>query len=797
MHPDDPTDGDAAYPRGLRVGAATVSAGGEVDAAPPPVASGPVLVAGARVAGRYRIVRLLGRGGMGEVYEAHDEALGVDVALKALTPERAARGDGDRFDREVTLARAIAHPSVCRTFDLTVDADGRRYVTMELLAGPSLADRLRDGPLPLAEVGAIVDALIAGLGAAHAAGVIHRDLKPGNVLFAGERAVITDFGLARHEGDERASASDFAGTPAYMAPEQMVGRRVSTAVDVYALGVVAFEMLTGRLPFSASSAATRPAGALVRGPLPSVGGAAAATWDRLIAACTDVDPARRPSATRLAALRRAPGRPRRRIAALVGAVGLLATAGGAALVATHRGAPAGLARADGARVPLAYTVGGLGRDNVNTLAWYGARELVLGGYSSPGATLGRVALGRDPQLERSGWVARVDDRGRPRWAWRTAASNDVRVTDVAVTPDGDVVATGWYQDELDAGGLRLPRPLTDLDGFVVRLDGATGRPRWIQALGIHHSGAPRAIEVDAAGTIFVAGEYGGASTFGGAAIVADSGGTREARAPFVLALAADGQRRWVTAGRGAAARIFGLTTDGGRVVVSGLVWGHTSLGDRDLGARDVGDGVVVALDAATGAIAWHQRIDSARAASAMACALRADRLIVAGNFQREVTLAGVRYPTTGSFGAWVAELDPATGAARWSTAVTGPGMVNPSDVALDARGHAWVIGKFTLDAGDAPHRISSGGDEDGFVLEVDPAGRTAGLERVGGRGGERLRRIAARADGRLAIGGHYAGRFDAGGFALTSRGDVDGLVIELDPRVTGAVTAATAMSPGR
>jgi hypothetical protein len=245
-----------------------------------------------------------------------------------------------------------------------------------------------------------------------------------------------------------------------------------------------------------------------------------------------------------------PARPRRRIAALIGAVGLLATAGGAALSPPPRRPrawPAG-----GARVPLAYTVCGLGRDNVIPLAWYGARELVLGGYSSPGATLGRVALGRDPQLERSGWVARVDDRGRPRWAWRTAASNDVRVTDVAVTPDGDVVATGWYQDELDAGGLRLPRPLTDLDGFVVRLDGATGRPRWIHALGIHHSGAPRAIEVDAAGTIFVAGEYGGASTFGGAAIVADSGGTREARAPFVLALAADGQRRWVTAGRGAA-----------------------------------------------------------------------------------------------------------------------------------------------------------------------------------------------------------------------------------------------------
>jgi hypothetical protein len=781
MHPDDPTDAAAAYPRGLRVGAATVSTGGELDAAPPAIATGPVLVAGARVAGRYRIVRLLGRGGMGEVYEAQDEALGVDVALKALTPERAARGDGDRFDREVTLARAIAHPNVCRTFDLTVDADGRRYVTMELVAGPSLADRLRDGPLPPAEVGAIVDGLIAGLGAAHAAGVIHRDLKPGNVLFAGDRPVITDFGLARHEGDERASASDFAGTPAYMAPEQMVGRRVSTAVDVYALGVVAFEMLTGRLPFSASSAATRPAGALVRGPLPSVGGAAAARWDRLIAACTAVEPARRPTAARLAALRRAPPRPRRSIAARIGAAALATIIGGAALVATRRGAPAGVVRVDGARIPLAYTVGGLGRDNVNTLAWYDAHDLVLGGYGGPGAMLGQAALGRDPRLERSGWVARVDARGLPRWTWRTAASNDVRVTDVAVTPDGDVVATGWYQDELDAGGQRLPRPRTDVDGFVVRLDGATGRPRWIQALGIHHSGAPRAIEVDAAGTIYVAGEYGGAATFGGGAIVADSGGTREARAPFVLALDGAGQRRWVTAGRGSAARMFGLCVADGRVFLGGIVWSHTTLGDRALGAREIGDGVVVALDAATGAAEWHARIDSVRAANVAACRADGDRLVVAGNFQRAVTLGGVAYATAGSFGAWIAELDPATGAARWSTAVTGPGMVNPSDVALDARGHAWVIGKFTLEAGDAPHRITSGGDEDGFVLELDPAGRTVDLARIGGHGGERLRRIAARADGRLAIGGHYAGRFDAGGFALTSRGDTDGLVIELDP----------------
>ncbi|MBK9035232.1 MAG: protein kinase [Myxococcales bacterium] len=757
----------------------------------PATAVGTALTSGVVVAERYQVVRLLGRGGMGEVYAAHDRLLGLEVALKTVAAERGGAA-ADRLDRELTLARAIAHRNVCRMFDLAADAAGRRFVTMELVPGETLAERLHRGALDPSEAGAILDDLIAGLGAAHAAGVIHRDLKPGNVILArdaaGSRAVITDFGLARHQDDARESVTDFAGTPAYMAPEQLTGRRVTTAVDVYALGVVAYELLTGHLPFEHPDDVTSRGLGRLAAPVPSVGAAGgrdARRWDHFIHACTALDPGARPATTALAHLRTA-APPRRRARALALGVGLAIVAASTATAAVAlRPHPAPAPRRDrGARVPLAFTVGGVGRDNVNAVAWHRHGDLVLGGYAGPGGTLAGRGLVRDPTLERSAWVARTDDRGRPRWVWRTAGAHDARVVDVAVAPDGDVVAVGWYYDEVDVGGQVLPRPPQDADGFVIRLDGATGARKWALALGAHHAGAPRAVEVDAAGDVYVAGEYGGATTFGGDAIAADSGGTLDARAPFVLALDGAGRRRWLVAARGRAARIFGLTTDGARVFVSGIVWGGTYVGDLELGARSIGDGVVLALDAGTGAVAWTHRFDSAQAATAMGAVARAGRLVVTGNFRYEATFAGVRHETAGPFGAWVADLDPGTGAERWSTAVTGPGMANPSDVALDDRGHAWVVGKFTDEVGVGDLRLRSGGGEDGLVLELDGAGRALGLEQLGGRGGERLRRIAAGPDGRLAIGGHYVGRLQAGRFDLISRGDADGLVLELDPKVT-------------
>lgn len=225
------------------------------------VTSGGLGDPGTVLADRYRVLRPLGRGGMGEVVEALDQELGEHVALKFLRPElHADPVASERFRREIKLARKVTHPNVCRVFDVGhAEVDGRHvtFLSMQLLTGETLAQRLaRLGRLTTAEVLPLLRQLTAGLAAAHEAGVVHRDFKPSNVMLlpgsGEERAVITDFGLARGHGTDASvstHAGDLVGTPAYMAPEQVEGKEITTATDVYALGVVLYEMLTGSLPF--------------------------------------------------------------------------------------------------------------------------------------------------------------------------------------------------------------------------------------------------------------------------------------------------------------------------------------------------------------------------------------------------------------------------------------------------------------------------------------------------------------------------------------------------------------------
>jgi len=168
--------------------------------APSPRASD-LLAAGAFITERYRIVRFLGRGGMGEVYEADDLVLGDRVALKLLKAGVASVGAIERFRREVQLARRVTHPSVCRLHDVGTD-QSRVFLTMELLAGETLADRLARGPIAFADAARIARATGEGLAAAHAVGVVHRDFKPANVMVDGERVVVTDFGLAHGIPDQ-------------------------------------------------------------------------------------------------------------------------------------------------------------------------------------------------------------------------------------------------------------------------------------------------------------------------------------------------------------------------------------------------------------------------------------------------------------------------------------------------------------------------------------------------------------------------------------------------------------------
>jgi len=217
------------------------------------------LATGQVVAERYRIVRLLGAGGMGAVYEALDLELDELIALKTFLPTVTQDSNAlDRFRREVQIARKVTHPNVCRIFDVGHHGqfpERTAFVTMELLRGETLSAVIRrEGPMTPARALPIVRQLADALGAAHRVGVVHRDFKSANVMLAADRAVVTDFGLARMiSGETLASLTAsgvMVGTPAYMAPEQIEGSDVGPAADIYALGCVMYEMVTGHLPFT-------------------------------------------------------------------------------------------------------------------------------------------------------------------------------------------------------------------------------------------------------------------------------------------------------------------------------------------------------------------------------------------------------------------------------------------------------------------------------------------------------------------------------------------------------------------
>jgi serine/threonine-protein kinase len=213
-----------------------------------PAATGDLAI-GDHFAERYVVEALIGRGGMGSVYRVRDTMVDEVVALKLLG--MAGPDVLERFRREVRLARRITSPHVARTHDLG-SYRGVHYLTMELVEGASLGHRLeKHGPMSPGKVARIGAAIAHGLAAAHAASVVHRDLKPDNVLLEqGGRVVVTDFGIARALEHERTRATGgIAGTPAYMAPEQLAGGDIDGRADLYALGVVLFEMLTGELPF--------------------------------------------------------------------------------------------------------------------------------------------------------------------------------------------------------------------------------------------------------------------------------------------------------------------------------------------------------------------------------------------------------------------------------------------------------------------------------------------------------------------------------------------------------------------
>jgi serine/threonine protein kinase/tetratricopeptide (TPR) repeat protein len=274
---------------------------------------------GEMLAARFKLIQFLAKGGMGEVYEAEDVETQERVAIKMVRPELLRDSPAlQRFRREVHLAKKVTHPNVCRIFDLfrhhhsTAENDTSPdliFVSMELLTGETLAEQIRrSGRIAPEESLPLITQIAAGLGAAHRAGVIHRDFKPSNVVLVPNdgshtlRAVITDFGLAlRFGGDGVSTAVDLTaaqgifGTPAYMAPEQIEGREVTSAVDIYALGLIIYEMVTGLLPFAAETPLSM-ALQRVREPAPSprlIVPDLDPLWETVILRCLERDPAKR------------------------------------------------------------------------------------------------------------------------------------------------------------------------------------------------------------------------------------------------------------------------------------------------------------------------------------------------------------------------------------------------------------------------------------------------------------------------------------------------------------------------
>lgn len=261
--------------------------------------------AGAMIAGRYRLAHRIAAGGAGEVWRAVDTALERPVAVKLLRAEYAGHREAlTRFRSEALHAGSLSHPGIAHVYDYgDTDPTHPPFLVMEVVDGPSLAGVLADGPLDAARTMDVVAQTAAGLAAAHATGLIHRDIKPGNLLLAPSgRVKITDFGIAHAAGSVPLTRTGtLIGTPGYLAPERASGRPATPASDLYSLGIVAYECLTGTVPFTGTP--LEVAAAHRQQPLPPLPPAVPPAIAAFVTDLTAKDPARRTPSAQEAAQR--------------------------------------------------------------------------------------------------------------------------------------------------------------------------------------------------------------------------------------------------------------------------------------------------------------------------------------------------------------------------------------------------------------------------------------------------------------------------------------------------------------
>ncbi|HEV7400417.1 MAG TPA: serine/threonine-protein kinase [Solirubrobacterales bacterium] len=493
--------------------------------------------------GGYRIESLIARGGMGVVYRATQLALERPVALKVIAAELAGKeGFRERFLRESRLAAGLDHPSVVPVYDAR-EEDGELIVAMRLVEGGDLRKLIdREGPLPPSRAVALLSQIADALDAAHAAGIVHRDVKPHNILVEGERAYLSDFGLAKaFEGAGAGSGASIVGTVEYMAPEQWRGESAGPAADIYSLGCVLYESLTGIVPYARKAADTEPeipdgVGAVIERAVSKDPGDRYPTAGELIAAAEEREDA---SLAATAVLSEGDGRP---------------------------------------TVPIGRSAGSRSRFGSRRAQWLGAAVAVCVGALVLALTLlggdgvsvsDPIPIGRGPLRVAAGdgevWATSVPDG--------TLSKIDPKTLDVAGAPLR--VGAGIAGLAVGEGAVWVSSPR---DGRVLRVDPGSGRV----LARIEVGGSPGAIAVGD-GRVWVADEAGAGVT----AIDALNGevyrrGIVPHAAPLRLAVGAGGL--WVSSASTSAVRRIDLGSaaagvpilagrgPAGVTVAGGLVW---------------------------------------------------------------------------------------------------------------------------------------------------------------------------------------------------------------------------------
>jgi eukaryotic-like serine/threonine-protein kinase len=339
------------------------------------------------ISGRYRVTGTLGHGGMATVYRAVDEQLGREVAVKVFRIGPVDHGERARAEGEMRVLAQLRSPALVTLYDADIaDADGDSYLVMELVPGTDLATRLKDGPLDRTTAANVGSQVADGLAAVHAAGIVHRDVKPANVLLEPSGAAkLADFGIALLRDSARVTGTGFVmGTAAYLAPEQVEGREVTGKADVYALGLLLLEAITGRQAFPGTAMESATA-RLTRSP--EIDPSLPVAWRTLLHTMTAQDPSARPTAAEAAERLRALGRvvddgpaPTRLLPGPGGAAGV---AGAAAAGGVAGSAAAGAAAADD-RTQVLGTPGAAPDDVATTALPRTQRQPVLGA-TTPGA----------------------------------------------------------------------------------------------------------------------------------------------------------------------------------------------------------------------------------------------------------------------------------------------------------------------------------------------------------------------------------------------------------------------------